>query len=296
MRDDPLKNLAIVQAVKDVPKLYERETGIPKAEVERLWKTVGGKLNLPGLLYISLNLLQDLIYPVPTPGIEARDRWRVIRGSYVRYLRSMESESAPKKEYYLAKYLEFVKPFLKLRDSLPSSVCTAYDEEEVEVIGAKRQKGATPLRRSPKRVKRDVSYAEENRSLKGEEPEEDELEEQPEEQDIMIEEDLEDSNGDAMYRTTGALTYTLRNGQLMDSKGFATPVASPAPLLHSTVVKYSPVAAAVPVSACAPSDEERNPDLLFFKSLLPQMTNWTKKQKNKFKVAVLTAMDEVDES
>lgn len=57
MRDDPLKNLAIVQAVKDLPQLYERETGIPKNELDRLWKVVGGKVNLSGkFVYISLNL------------------------------------------------------------------------------------------------------------------------------------------------------------------------------------------------------------------------------------------------
>lgn len=49
MRDDPLKNLAVVQAVKDFPQLYERETGIPKKEVDKLWDLVGEKVGLAGL-------------------------------------------------------------------------------------------------------------------------------------------------------------------------------------------------------------------------------------------------------
>lgn len=211
----------------------------------------------------------------------------------MRYLKSMETESAPKKEYYLARYMEFVRPFLKLRESLTRSNCTVYtveEEEEAEVEGTKR---ATPLRRPPKRVKREVSYAEENQSLKGDE--EGEEEEQPEE--IMIEE-LEEPNVDVIYSGSGAQTYTLRNGQLLDSTAVARSVVTAAPLVHSPV--NAQVAAPAPVAAvpvpCAPSEEDRNPDLLFFKSLLPQMTNWTKKQKNKFKVAVLTAMDEVDEN
>lgn len=48
MRDDPLKNLAIVQAVKDEPRLYERESGIPKKELDRLWDQVGSKVELSG--------------------------------------------------------------------------------------------------------------------------------------------------------------------------------------------------------------------------------------------------------
>lgn len=48
MRDDPLKNLAIVQAVKDEPRLYERESGIPKKELDRLWDLVGSKVELSG--------------------------------------------------------------------------------------------------------------------------------------------------------------------------------------------------------------------------------------------------------
>lgn len=54
MRDDPLRNLAVVQAVKDVPQLYERDTGIPKKELERLWNQVGAKVDLPGLFVLNV--------------------------------------------------------------------------------------------------------------------------------------------------------------------------------------------------------------------------------------------------
>lgn len=48
MRDDPLKNLSVVQAVRDIPQLYQRESGIPKKELEKLWNRVGNRVDLPG--------------------------------------------------------------------------------------------------------------------------------------------------------------------------------------------------------------------------------------------------------
>lgn len=50
MRDDPLKNLAVVQAVKNVPQLYERVTTTPKKELDQLWDEVGEQIGLSGKL------------------------------------------------------------------------------------------------------------------------------------------------------------------------------------------------------------------------------------------------------
>lgn len=53
-RDDPLRNLAVVQAVRDIPQLYGREIGIAKEEMERLWNLVGSKADLSGLSWLAV--------------------------------------------------------------------------------------------------------------------------------------------------------------------------------------------------------------------------------------------------
>lgn len=222
-----------------------------------------------------------------------RDRWRIIRGSYVRYLRSMESEAAPKKEYYLAKYMEFVRPFLKLRESVSgrssNNSRTYYTVEDVTRSNKKRRRQSISDEDSEEE---DVEVDVERGTKQKPEADQDEATEQQ----ILIEEELE---GDLFYdnQSNGGggagLTYILRNGELVDSKRVVVAAAQPAS--QATVAPLQALPARSETAVSVQSVEEKDPDLLFFKSLLPQMTTWTKRQRNKFKVAVLNAMDEVEE-
>lgn len=224
----------------------------------------------------------------------------------MRYLRALESEEPPKKEYYLAKYLGFVRPFLKIRGSLNDSIGD-YTVTEVPVQEIKRKARPPVTRSPPKRAK--VAYQKEEVvemelerveevvvmeevPVEEEEAEEQELEEQQEvveeqlefepekdeeqERQIVVQDELENAAGDNFQ------TYTLRNGELVDSR------------IKETIIIPSPLAP-VAKAASSAAEEETDPDLMFFKSLLPQMTSWTRRQRNKFKVAVLTALDDVEE-
>lgn len=66
-----------------------------------------------------------------------------------------------------------------------------------------------------------------------------------------------------------ALTYTLRNGRLEAS---------------------TQVVSNVEASTTATAVHEEDPDLMFFKSLLPDMSSLPSKKKNKFKITVMSAL------
>lgn len=316
MRDDPLKNLAIVQAVRDLPELYERDLSNAKRDLDKLWDSVGEKVDMPGRnisvidscseyfsCSITVNKLTvshfqvlstfshsfnhslTLTPPSPLPGVAARDRWRIIRGSYLRYLKACESETAPKKEYYLARYLDFLRPFLRSRDVANTSGFTYTVEMPTEPITPPRQAARRKSHHKSPPAKRIKGGLIKLRTLEDdlvEELAEDEMEEIEEGPQIVFEED-EDHHNDSAGDST---TYTLRNGIKRESDSGAS-------VIHSVVMSEEqelPVEQPSRVEA-----EENNPEMLFFRSLLPQMTNWTKKQRTKFKCAVLTAMDDVED-
>lgn len=225
----------------------------------------------------------------------ARDRWRIIRGCYLRYLKALDAGGPPRKEYYLAKYLDFVRPYLKVRESTGSS-STFYTPER----SANDSRTRKPLHSaSAKKRKRDLiqDFKEESQLV---EPEEEEEDEELQQQQIVIEDDVEGTGTTTIYceesgagdggaggSSRGGTTYTLRNGQLVDSSK-----------IHQSPVRLAEQTSTIVARPAQPVvvEEDPNPDLMFFKSLLPQMNNWTRKQRNQFKLKVLTALDEVDDA
>ena len=284
MRDDPLKNLAVVQAVKDFPGLFERDANITKEELDKLWNQVGNKVGLSGLCFV-FSFLASFFNSCVILGIAARDRWRIIRGSYVRYLKNRESDAAAgRKEYYLAKYLEFLRPYVSFRES---GSATSAATTPVAKANTSNSGGTTYTLREVSTRKRKNPSRFDEMFEEAEEEEETTVVEAKVEQggEILIEEELEENTRDSLYCQetggdgSGGLTYTLRSSDLTDNK-----------IMQQNLIRYS--GNSPPRSV----EEEKNPDMMFFKSLLPQMSTWTKKQKNKLKVAILTAMDEIDDS
>lgn len=63
MRDDPLKNITVLQAVKDIPELYDRESTASKKDLEKLWNKVGNKSLMSG--EFVLICICSFIYSLP---------------------------------------------------------------------------------------------------------------------------------------------------------------------------------------------------------------------------------------
>lgn len=208
----------------------------------------------------------------------------------MRFLRSLESDTAPKKEYYLAKYMEFVRPFLKLRE--PNLFIIPEIKTEQRVARKSTLNTTTSIshnRETPKKRRRQDIATEETVILDDEEDEEAHLEGQDREIDVQEEVEIVDVSTDNYYNDGGAgdtgggsLTYTLRNGQLVDTKLDMT---------HTS--QGGSVAATTPVAMACRSEEDNNPDLLFLKSLLVDMATLTNKKKNKFKSIVTTTLSDL---
>lgn len=232
--------------------------------------------------------------PIPSRytllGVAVRDRWRIIRGSYVRYLRSLDSETqAPKKEYYLAKYMEFVRPFLKIRESLgPATPVRQQDTKYVYTLDVNRLKTEKEsAKKTVRTIVQPTTTPTPNKKRRLVEEDEDEvadelfndledseLHEIDEQEEVEIEE--QPTGGHYYDDPSGAATYTLRNGQLVDSK--------------AEIVMQNQNTTAQPMAATSRPEEDNHPDLLFLKSLLPDMATLTNKKKNKFKSIITTTL------
>lgn len=210
--------------------------------------------------FASARLLIPSLNPIP--GHAARDRWRIIRGSYVRYLKQTDTEGAQKKEYYLAKYLGFLNPHIKIRDA---SFKAASEVEASDNDSA----SSSPVRKSSRKKRARVDSTEED--IFQIDPEG--MEGGQNSEAVYCEANLTADEG-------GAQTYTLRNGRL--EAAIIQPNLSN---LEASTTTTSVV-----------QEEERDADLMFFKSLLPEVRALPSKKKNKFKITVMSAlMDLMDD-
>lgn len=212
----------------------------------------------------------------------------------MRYLRTLGSESqGAKKEYYLAKYMEFVRPFLKIRESLgpPVTPVRQQDTKYVYTLDVNRLKTdkESPPKKTVRTLVQPTAAATPNKKRRLVEEDEEEVAEElfndlddselheiDEQEEVEIEE--QPTGGHYYDDPSGAATYTLRNGQLVDSK--------------AEIVMQNQNTTAQPVVMAATSrpEEESHPDLLFLKSLLPDMATLTNKKKNKFKSIITTTL------
>lgn len=212
----------------------------------------------------------------------------------MRYLRTLGSETqGAKKEYYLAKYMEFVRPFLKIRESLgpPVTPVRQQDTKYVYTLDVNRLKTdkESPPKKTVRTLVQPTAAATPNKKRRLVEEDEEEVAEElfndlddselheiDEQEEVEIEE--QPTGGHYYDDPSGAATYTLRNGQLVDSK--------------AEIVMQNQNTTAQPVVMAATSrpEEDSHPDLLFLKSLLPDMATLTNKKKNKFKSIITTTL------
>ncbi|XP_059622814.1 uncharacterized protein LOC132266008 [Phlebotomus argentipes] len=259
MRDDPIQNLKIVQLVEKYPLLYDntlKEYDM-KQEVEKAWNAIGSELRMAGTI--------------------VRDRWRVIRGSYVRYMRQQHGLSdgeAPKKPYYLANYMKFVNPFLKSRESYP-----AFERKRLtrsRRLKSPREKTTCVIRlkrNSPEECTADQEsqpVAEDNSISIIEQYYEDE--QNNVEESTAKESDLKHVE---LYNIAESSSSSHRYTVIQTDKGEDV-AKSPT----NTDIQWQKV-----------DVEEDTADLHFLKSLLPEMANLTPALKNKFKIQILNSLN-----
>ncbi|PSN45400.1 hypothetical protein C0J52_18361 [Blattella germanica] len=142
MKSDMAFNIRFVQLVEKYPQLYNYN--IPdysnKAEIEKAWTEIAKEVQ------------------------ESREgcieKWRILRGGMSRFLKQNSSGNSTKKDYYLAKYMQFVVPYLRTRSqrltlqpvmidisqtegNSSSGFANAVDEHEVSVPVREEEHGAS---------------------------------------------------------------------------------------------------------------------------------------------------------
>lgn len=177
----------------------------------------------------------------------------------MRYLKQTDTEGAQKKEYYLAKYLGFLNPHIKIRDASFKAA------SEVEASDNDDSASSSPVRKSSRKKRARVDSTEED--IFQIDPEG--MEGGQNSEAVYCEANLTADEG-------GAQTYTLRNGRL-----------------EAAIIQPNLEAS---TTTSVVQEEERDADLMFFKSLLPEVRALPSKKKNKFKITVMSAlMDLMDD-
>ncbi|XP_055693550.1 uncharacterized protein LOC129795979 [Lutzomyia longipalpis] len=269
MRDDPIQNLKIVQLVEKYPHLYDStlKEYDQKTEVERAWAEIGQELNMPGSI--------------------VRDRWRVIRGSYVRYLRQQNARNdgeTPKKPYYLSNYMKFVDPFLKPRE--------AYSM----LLSGERKRPRRPRQiKSPREQSACMLAVKKHRSSS--------------ESSVCPKDEIHDLVDDADNNISIIEQYYDEDqdtAEVMEDKGaegrdeiLYDISQSPSSCHRYTVIRSDPKPEETSTKNAENTEiqwqkvdtEEDTPDLHFFKSLLPEMASLTPAMKNRFKIDVLNSLN-----
>ncbi|XP_050444008.1 transcription factor Adf-1-like [Adelges cooleyi] len=106
MKDDPDFNIKFVAMIETSPCIYDHTKAdhSNKQIVDRAWEMIAKQLSAT----VS----------------DCKERWKNLRGSYTRHLKSAIGPSGaatkPKKPYYLAEYMHFLHPFTKSRQSVSS--------------------------------------------------------------------------------------------------------------------------------------------------------------------------------
>lgn len=273
MRDDPLNNLNIVKSVQKYPILYDSkiESRSSKVQIDQAWTAVGKEVDMQGKLFFFSRFYPQWHLLSKLPGTAVRDRWRIIRGSFVRYLRQSACSSGPPlKEYYMAKYMQFLTPHLRnavqlnradkrRNKSRKVSLAEESDSSSVEIEEGNTKDLDTMMT---------LDEAEEPQPVQQEGG-------QTEQATASFYVDLSESDKKMKRFAPEPVRYTIQD--VKDGSLIATPQE------HSTMYE----------AKTSRIDEESNPDLMFLKSLLPDMASLSNRKKNKFKVQIITALDDL---
>lgn len=186
-----------------------------------------------------------------------KERWKNLRASLCRHLRQQQAAGQgqrPKKPYYLAEHMEFVVPFTKTRPATMGSINNAMVDS-----------GFDPMDYIDE-VKQEVDDEDGSSQQRGETSVEGSL---SVDDDVIVQNSLGSSWAD---HGDGPAVLQVLDGPLTTSSKKRKLLATRADTLESY------------------ADEA---DLNFLKSLLPDMALMTARQKNSFKMAVLTAIEKI---
>lgn len=202
------------------------------------------------------------IYIISPTAKDARNKWRNLRISYLRYLRQMKSgRKKILKPYYLLREMSFMDQFVRMSvredDSMRSDLEYEVESEEPESIlltikGQSSRYGSEIVESHHQYSKKRSSLAHHQTTTEiiehdGDEDEDEMVEEEGEEEEIeMTQQQLDTSQGN---------NSTVHTDQLLT--------------------------------------ELAHPDLSFFRSILPDVDNMTLAQKSKFKLAVLASLNDI---
>lgn len=187
-----------------------------------------------------------------------KERWKNLRASLCRHLRQQQQQvgqgQRPKKPYYLAEHMDFVVPFTKTRPLVGSASSAMLDA------------GFDPL-----------DYMDEVKQEVDDEPRPDNSADGDcsgsMDEDMMVQNSLGSSWAD---HGDGPAVLQVLDGSLSTTTTTATGAASAKKRKRDPMEVYAEEA-----------------DLNFLKSLLPDMSLMSSRQKNSFKMAVLSAIDKI---
>ncbi|GBP17865.1 hypothetical protein EVAR_7858_1 [Eumeta japonica] len=116
MRDDPEFNIKFIELVEKNPSLYDntRPDHGNRNKQNKIWADIGKKLN--------------------ENAYNCKERWKNIRGRYVKQLNKFTPSGPAKKPYYLAEYLQFLDAFVKSRIPTGNLQSTSHPEKEGQTI------------------------------------------------------------------------------------------------------------------------------------------------------------------
>lgn len=241
-----------------------------------------------------------------------RKRWRNLKTSTARYLKQRRSGIAKDiKEYYLYDDMKFMIPHLKSKDSCDLS-SFEYEETSPTTQTAptttprtryKAKYGSKTLKTEKLKNEDENSYdhyeiavIDGNESYILSRPEDNEEVEEMVEQESDSEEQLEKTGNVIQEGIISTETYDViaeeppaKLPKLDSSSGIKTLKITEVQHLHQP---SSPAQILAPL-AQAPQPESSCPDEMFMKSLLPDIKSMTKEQKRKFKIKVLSLVDEI---
>ncbi|XP_068229146.1 uncharacterized protein [Palaemon carinicauda] len=240
MKDDPKFNILFVKEVEKHPALYTSTVHghVNKQEQEHHWRLVAEALN--------------------ESSANCKEKWKNLRSSLCRHLRNQYAYGPGmrcKKSYYLAKYMEFLIPYIKIRQ--PGQFASVVDMVKEEDF----HEG-------------DYEY------------------DLPTETEIKEEEEP--------YTPT-----ETNSDQHQPPDGMSSPplsVLSPVQELHELPVKkrrieespsYERLSKEYFAFRSKNESQPEDPDLLFLKSILPEMHKMKDRQKNRFKIMILGAIETI---
>ncbi|XP_066142421.1 uncharacterized protein [Euwallacea fornicatus] len=114
--DDPIFNINFVRIVQRYPCIWKHS--LPEYNqrniTEKAWAEVARE--------VKDNVLN------------CRERWRNIRGSFIRSLKNPTTSTGIRKKYYLSEYMDFITPYVKIKPQYPSEYLedTSSDHAETE--------------------------------------------------------------------------------------------------------------------------------------------------------------------